>query len=44
LARAVHTAFVHSAREAPDLVGALDDRWANYGVAGDDYLDWLRQR
>jgi hypothetical protein len=29
---------------ARELVGAVDERWVNFGVAGEDYIDYVRQR
>jgi hypothetical protein len=30
--------------DARDLVGATDDRWVNAGIAGEEYIDYLRAR
>lgn len=27
---------------AQELTGAADNRWANFGVAGEDYVDYVR--
>jgi hypothetical protein len=39
----VGTAPTHDALvEAQQLLGASIERWVNFGVAGQDYLDWAR--